>query len=223
MRVIKPISSFLLASVLVSLGVTDGDAGAETSQKNNQRDISKGELSISWSDGNVAKLSNWSLGFVIMEGLDGKDSAEISLSSTSTDLDDRLAFTVPVKGITAETLLRSTTFLIDHKKGLYESVLEVWRGDDHYISTKGEISISNIVGGSVFGTFDGTFVKQGSDQSDQMEISGSFRGKVELVCHALSLEKGLKTSAVNNTDGSTESLASWVLVDADHPFCARYM
>jgi len=65
--------------------------------------------------------------------------------------------------------------------------------------------------------------KQGNDEPSPMEVSGSFRGKVELVCNALSSDGGLKTGAVNNPDGSTESSASWVLVEADHPFCAQYM
>jgi len=179
-----------------------------------------GELSLNWNHDTQSILENWSMSLDIYEGVDGKDRAELSLIVTSTDLSDRVAFTILMKDLSPDVLDLSHLHLkVGEGERENGATLEFWRAKDYFLPISGELVISRYVSGHIVGSFRSTVSDPGGTKT--LSVSGEFSGKVNLSCNAFDTaqESGQSSSSSPNTQSSR----SWTVVNMNHPFCAKYL
>ena len=164
-------------------------------------------------------LSNWSMVIDILQGAEGKDSAEISLTTTTASMSDRLSFTLSEPAITPETLKIPGSYRMPESAEANGSSLAIWSAGRSFVTKSGRIEITSYEAGTVVGSFVATVAPEGRSE-EVIEVRGGFEGLMHFACNALAPHQ---SNAPVGASMDGKAGPTWISVGIDDPFCAAYL
>ena len=181
--------------------------------------MSSGGMTLTWPGGKSVVLSNWNMVIDIMQGPEGKDSAEISLTATSTSMSERLSLTLSQPGITPATLKIPGSYRMPDRAEVNGVSLAIWSAGQSFVTKSGRIEIASYEAGKVVGSVVATVAPEGRSE-EVIEVRGDFEGLVHFACNALAPQQ---SDARGGASMVSNAGPMWISVGIDDPFCAAYL